>query len=121
MKLRLAEYKDGKFEKFLELGDFLFGGDFIALTEKMTLLGVWGFDEQISFKKDQKDPLNRFDGLFDGRTYGEGRFVLISNIGKIFQDDVLKSRWLGGDLEVASNQPIEDRYDFLPDEVNLSS
>ena len=90
MEIKLAEYKDGKFERFLELGkDFLFGGDFIALTEKMTLLGVWGFGEQISFKKDQKDPLNRFDGLFDGRTFGEGRFVLIHQAGDFYEDSII--------------------------------
>ena len=82
MKLRLAEYKDGKFEKFLELGDFLFGGDFIALTEKMTLLGVFPSECNFyCFNKDEKDPLNRFNGLFDGRTYGNGRFVLIKGFG----------------------------------------
>lgn len=117
IKLRLCEYnKDGKFERFLELGsnygNFFYCGDCI---------GIWDESPEIKngkhYFKDEKDPLNRFDGLFDGRTYSEGRFILILNIGKIFQDDVLKSRWLGGDLEVASNQPLEDRYDFLPDEV----
>lgn len=92
MQLKLAEYKDGKFEKFLELGkDFVFGGEFILLTEKMTLLGVWGFGEPFSFKKDEKDPLSRFDGLFDGITYGNGRFVLIINNNPIIMDKVINS------------------------------
>ena len=30
------------------------------------------------FLLDEKDPFNRFDGLFDGRTYGDGSFVLIN-------------------------------------------
>lgn len=30
------------------------------------------------YELDEKDPLNRFDGLFDGLTYGEGRFILIA-------------------------------------------
>lgn len=89
MQLKLAEYKDGKFERFLELGeDFVYGGHFIKVDESekarsererfnrenkenITQL-YWGI-----LQKDEKDPLNRFDGLFDGRTYGEGRFVLM--------------------------------------------
>lgn len=98
INLKLAEYEDGKFKKFLELGkDFLFGGNYIYLDAVCSNL----FDEEIKeeygnqssyqclhelghelytteiFKKDQKDPFHRFNGLFDGRTYGDGRFVLI--------------------------------------------
>jgi len=29
---------------------------------------------------DKKDPLNRFGGLFDGSTHGNGMFVLIDEI-----------------------------------------
>lgn len=79
MHLKLAEYnlETGEFEKFLELGkDFVYGGDYIFITEKMTMLGVWGLGEQFAFQKDKKDRLNCFDGLFDGMTYGGGRFVL---------------------------------------------
>jgi len=90
---------------------FLLGKDSILVLSMFD-----GFNSDY-YNKDKKDPLNRFDGLFDGRTYGEGRFVLILNIGEVFQDDVLESRWLGGDLEVASNQPDEDKYYFLPNEV----
>lgn len=124
INLELAEYdlETGKFVRFLEVGnDFLFGGDIIVFHNPSSQNNYKYVDckglTHIDYKKDKKDPLNRFDGLFNGRTYGKGRFVLILNIGKIFQDDVLKSRWLGGDLEVASDQPIEDRYYFLPDEV----
>jgi len=121
MKLRLAEYKNGKFERFLELVEepfyegFLLGKDFIMVMDEEAE-SRWERINNIYYE-DKKDPLNRFDGLFDGRTYGEGRFVLILNIGEVFQDDVLESRWLGGDLEVASNQPDEDKYYFLPNEV----
>lgn len=89
--LKLADYnKEGKFEKFLELGkDFLFGGDFLTLN----IISIAPTIEKncinrdvpkISIEygkivKDQKDPLNRFNGLFDGRTYGNGRFVLEIN------------------------------------------
>lgn len=81
MQLRLAEYKDGKFEKFLELGkDFIYGGCYIVLVREIpAFLGfadLLGCDPYI-FKKDKKDPLNRFDGLFDGVTYGYGKFVLV--------------------------------------------
>ena len=41
----------------------------------------------IDYKKDKKDPLNRFNGRFDGRTYAEGRFVLIIN----YQDNINKN------------------------------
>lgn len=40
-----------------------------------------------------KDPLNRFDGLFDGRTYGNGRFVLIEGVEYeglcVFEGDIV--------------------------------
>lgn len=66
--LKLAEYKDRKFKSFLELGrDFGYFGNFIQLTLNPDCL----------VNKDKKDPLNYLNGLFDGRTYGEGRFVLI--------------------------------------------
>ena len=79
LNLKLAEYnlETGKFERFLELGkDFIFGGDFIGLPAE--LLGEPLESEYFSqwFDKDEKDPLNRFDGLFNGKTYGNGRFVL---------------------------------------------
>jgi len=101
MKLRLAEYKDGKFERFLELGsDFGYFGDFILVSNDYEqdfraeytpisdteLDGSCGSVDPTAerFALDKKDPLNRFNGLFDGRTYGEGRFVLV----KDGEDDV---------------------------------
>ena len=88
--LKLVEYDlDGKFLKFIELTDydrstrtsFLYGKDHIVinLRFKVREKGVLSGDniEFCYFLKDQKDPLNRFNGLFDGRTYGEGKFVLI--------------------------------------------
>jgi len=102
MQLRLAEYKDGKFERFLELGeDFLFGGEFVYLPKGIPQPDFWENGEQEEFygslfKLDQKDPLNRFDGLFDGLTYSNGRFVLIEGLGikdrndkEIFIHDIL--------------------------------
>tara|TARA_R110000868_G_scaffold107214_1_gene293306 strand:- start:6 stop:440 length:435 start_codon:yes stop_codon:yes gene_type:complete len=84
MNLKLAEYKDGKFERFLELGkDFLFGGDYIFMDTVRYLDLIEEMEEEELYgyihKKDKTDPLNRFNGLFDGRTYGEGRFILINN------------------------------------------
>lgn len=93
MNLKLAEYKDGKFERFLELGRILgysgesdnlfsYAGNSISIMdavcgycEKEEV--VYATIETREFLKDKKDPLNRFNGLFNGRTYGEGRFVLI--------------------------------------------
>ena len=95
MNLKLAEYKDGKFERFLELGRklgyngesdnlFSYAGNSISIMD--TVCGyceqeevVYATIETREFLKDEKDPLNRFNGLFDGRTYGEGRFVLIES------------------------------------------
>jgi len=84
MKLRLAEYKNGKFERFLELGkDFGYFGDFILVSAEYCR----SVDPTAEiFALDKKDPLNRFDGLFDGRTYGDGKFVLIISD----QDDIVQ-------------------------------
>ncbi|MEY2888271.1 MAG: hypothetical protein RL027_611 [Pseudomonadota bacterium] len=83
INLKLAEYnKDGKFERFLELYNlckfsgemaFLLGQDSIRIIEHE----ICG--DYFNYERDKKDPLKRFDGLFDGRTYGEGRFVLIKS------------------------------------------
>lgn len=54
------------------------------------------------FTKDEKDPLNRFNGLFDGRTYGKGRFVLV----KDGEDDV----------KATCNLPVFPLYDPPLDE-----
>ena len=87
INLRLAEYdlKTGKFEQFFNLGlndpySFGFYGDTI------TVYYSW-IGESFSYDLDEKDPLNRFNGLFDGRTYGKGRFVLITN----YQDNIYRN------------------------------
>ena len=94
INLRLAEYdlETGKFKSFLELGkDFLFGGDIIVFHNPSSQNNYKYFDccgvAHIDYKKDKKDPLKRFNGLFNGRTYGEGRFVLIIN----YQDNINKN------------------------------
>jgi hypothetical protein len=96
INLKLAKYKDGKFERFVELSKttdfaivcdgFLLGSDFIEVSfqERSDIVPI-GY--RSIFKKDKTDPLNRFNGLFDGRTYGEGSFVLIEGVGK---DDVYR-------------------------------
>jgi hypothetical protein len=84
INLKLAEYdvKTGKFHGFLELYNlckfsreraFLFGQDSIRIIEHEICGDYWDHE------KDEKDPLNRFNGLFDGRTYGQGEFVLIQD------------------------------------------
>lgn len=87
INLKLACYNEkGEFKKFLELSNngiqyapngkefmndgFLFGF-------KMVMIEIDGIME--SYHLEEKDPFHRFDGLFDGRTYGEGRFVLIKD------------------------------------------
>jgi hypothetical protein len=75
INLKLAEYnKDGKFQGLLELGkDFLFGGDYILIIKVEATITFSRFD------KDKKDPLKRCNEIFNGLTYGEGRFILIEN------------------------------------------
>ena len=112
INLKLAEYdlKTGKFEQFFDLGlnnaySFGFYGDTIKVYY------AW-IGESFSYDLDEKDPLNRFGGLFDGRTYGEGRFVLIFN----YQDNIninieydgyedVYIYTLGTDIEVSFIEP----------------
>lgn len=97
MQLKLAEYNsDGEFERFLEIGkDFGYYGNYIKIVTNLTKITVrfnsdpntdvvQTLPKDFKFALDIKDPLNRFDGLFNGRTYGEGRFVLTKDGG----DDV---------------------------------
>lgn len=98
LNMRLAQYnlETGKFEKFLKLGkDFLYGGDFICFHNPNTqALYKYSDDDglpTILYNLDEKDPLNRFDGFFNGRTYGGGRFVLIAEYKyNNWEDDVFK-------------------------------
>ncbi len=88
INLKLAKYnKDGKFQGFLELGkDFLFGRDYILIIKVEAVITFSRFD------KDKKDPLNRFNGLFDGLTYREGRFVLIEILNNALSEhDIVNS------------------------------
>jgi len=90
INLILAQYnKDGKFQGFLELYNlcnnqrettFLLGKDSIRIVENEMFRDYWNHE------RDEKDPLNRFNGLFNGRTYGQGDFVLI----KDDEDDIVK-------------------------------
>lgn len=89
----------GKFERFLELGSddddkFAFAGSSIILDAGSCSCGCCKGPQH--FKKDEKDPLDRFNGLFDGITYGGGRFVLVEGLGikdrhdkEIYIDDIL--------------------------------
>lgn len=114
INLKLAQYnKEGKFERFGELlqteqatygkfnkddrGKLFFelGKNYISLTD------VWqsgAVAHRFIYEKDEKDPLNRFNGLFDGRTYGDGKFVLMcatesfnENGEYIYQDDFISA------------------------------
>ena len=121
INLKLAEYdlETKKFVEFLELGkDFLYGGSYILFTRSSGYFFIDTCGEKYREQFiDEKDPLNRFKGLFDGRTYGDGRFVLMQNFGAIFEDDVLKSRWLGSDLSTVQCQPDEERLYFTSEAV----
>jgi hypothetical protein len=81
--LKLAECnEDGKLKRFLELGrrlnHFIYFGDGISYIEENKEQEFPWIEH--TFSRDEKDPLNRFNGLFDGRTYGGGKFVLISTV-----------------------------------------
>jgi hypothetical protein len=77
------------------------------------------------YKKDEKDPLNRFGGLFDGRTYGEGRFVLVVND----EDDILeireqKKEIINNKYKIISEKIVSDcflGYRIKPDFLITSS
>jgi hypothetical protein len=102
INLKLAEYEGEKFERFLdqedseyfppdwenfitdmEIGErfnfentkFLLGKDFVGFRYCIPYEG----DALKVFKRDKKDPLNRCNGIFNGLTYGEGRFILIED------------------------------------------
>ena len=105
INLKLAQYNEkGEFEKFLELGqDFLYGGGCIRFFHGVDPLA--GYAEPCTFcdiqrgmlLKDEKDPFNRFKGLFDGRTYGDGMFVLINCNKSIAEDNFVEGYDLDND------------------------
>jgi hypothetical protein len=89
INLILAQYERGKFIGFLELYNlckiqsemtFLLGEDSIRIVENEMFGDYWNYE------RDEKDPLNRFNGLFDGSTFGEGRFILIKDSDYQFFD-----------------------------------
>lgn len=98
INIKLAQYnEEGKFEKYLGLSNNgiqyapdgkEFMNDGFLLGFKMVMMDVNRIME--CFHLDEKDPLNRFDGLFDGRTYGDGKFVLIDASKLICQDSFIK-------------------------------
>lgn len=95
INLKLAEYdlKTGKFVRFLELGkDFLFGGDIIVFHNPSSQNNYKYVDccgvAHIDYKKDETDPLKRFNNLFNGITFGKGIFILIENYKDIITANV---------------------------------
>lgn len=121
LKLKLAEYdlKTGKFLRFLELGtDFGYFGNYL-INNDIILSGhrVLSDEERSTihlrkeglafiaakYLKDKTDPLNRLNGLFNGRTYGEGRFVLIVNDQDFFIEpaiQIIHSQFKNGGLAI---------------------
>lgn len=105
MEIKLAEYKDGKFNRFLEQSKlesqtffdqegmddnidilsngFLLGANYIQIVSRDKDFDICSEE----YKLDEKDPLNRFDGI----TYGNGRFVLIINNDPMIMDKVINS------------------------------
>ena len=100
INLKLAEYKERKFQKFqkfLYLGDFLLGDRELVFLDSNEEGADYYYGK--SFDLDEKDPLNRFDGLFDGFTYGNGRFVLIKGGKNTANQDI----WHGDIMEGISS------------------
>jgi hypothetical protein len=93
MELELADCQNGEFKNFYKLGkDFGYFGDFIYVNFNNFGDHEYNYFESETYKhdgmvefyayvfyRDEKDPLNRLDGLFDGKTYGKGRFILVTN------------------------------------------
>lgn len=94
--LKLAQYKEKKFEEFIELDSFdsekgqtfNLGKDYVEIYDYDNFCQETYGKKNRFFKLDEKDPLNRFNGLFDGRTYGGGKFVLIGWCGEEWEDSV---------------------------------
>ena len=107
MNLKLAEYKDGKFERFVELGSNY--GNFFYCRD---CVGIWDESPEIKngahYFQDEKDPLNRFNGLFDGQTYGNGRFVLIEIVNNYPDYEFFKS---GEDFYISHYGIAHKRFD----------
>ncbi len=134
INLKLADYGQNKdkFERFLELGaDFVYGGNYIFLdgidehyfSDEKNENGETGLDflqlaghELYStgiYKKDEIDPLNRFKGLFNGRTYGEGRFVLMCQLkdkDDLYEDTVICAKPDQGYSEILGYGLIQNDF-----------
>lgn len=98
--MKLAEYVKGQFVGYLRVGkDFLYGKEFIGvyprtLIEALSKCTIFSREGFYKFMLDERDPLNRFDGKFNGRTYCNGRFVLVD------------WDWDNGAVEVEKGHPL---------------
>lgn len=77
INLKLAEYdlETKKFIKFIKLGSDY--GEFMYVGDCVFVIDDFGYSPDMCHDLGARDPLNRFNGRFDGRTYGHGKFVLI--------------------------------------------
>jgi len=118
MNLKLAEYKNGKFLRFLELGldkEFMYGGSHIALNWQSDVLNIDPPYDRMSFSKDETDPLERFNGLFDGRTYGEGKFVLILDTNHTPEDPREDTIWQD-DIAIFGTREVK-KYELIKQSI----
>lgn len=127
MEMKLVEYdlETGRFRKFLQLAECDIFNNSCDVDNSVSKAGfLFGYDRVIivyesgdleTFQKDEKDPLNRLDGLFNGRTYGNGRFVLIEND----EDGVIESNYFGEKYHCLGNNlnilpsPIHSELKFI--------
>jgi len=117
MELKLAQYnlETGKFEKFLELGkDFGYFEEFILIKPYSDYwIDIKFSDYCLGGKiinKDKKDPLNRFNGLFDGRTYWKGKFVLIDKIPILIGQNEDVEIWLDDIIDSSDEGRLSQRF-----------
>lgn len=91
IELRLAKYKEGKFSKFIDIGeDFVYGGDFLALKEEERLPYI---DIYCPDTTKECHTMMLLDGRFKSRTFGDGTYVLIvDNQDNVYKKGVRKSK-----------------------------
>ncbi len=101
-----------RFKRFIPLASGInaFGHCFRYMGDTIDII----FNGCVKIRRDETDPLGRFKGLFDDRTYADGRFVLIRKFKNFNEDDILKVRYFG-----LSNKPLYDIVSIKDDQIYI--